>query len=49
MGPLPESAGPDRRARQLCATEAYADQNERDYRVLIAAINTGRIAAHEGL
>jgi uncharacterized protein (DUF2252 family) len=29
--------------------EAYADQNERDHRALIAAIKAGRIAAEEGL
>jgi uncharacterized protein (DUF2252 family) len=29
--------------------EAYADQNERDYRALIAAIKAGRVMAQEGL
>jgi hypothetical protein len=29
--------------------EAYADQNERDYQALIAAMNAGRVVAKEGL
>jgi uncharacterized protein (DUF2252 family) len=29
--------------------EAYADQNERDYRALIAAMKAGRVVAQEGL
>jgi len=29
--------------------ETYADQNERDYRELMTAIRSGRIAADEGL
>jgi thiamine monophosphate kinase len=29
--------------------EAYADQNERDYRALITAMKAGRVLAQEGL
>ena len=28
---------------------AYADQNERDFHALVAAVNSGRIIAEEGL
>jgi thiamine monophosphate kinase len=29
--------------------EAYADQNERDYKAMIAAVDSGRIVAHTGV
>jgi hypothetical protein len=29
-------------------TAAYADQNERDYRLLLEAISAGRVLAQEG-
>ena len=30
-------------------SEAYADQNERDYEAMVAAVNSGRLAAEEGV
>ena len=30
-------------------SNAYAEQNERDYQALVAAVNSGRIAAQTGL
>jgi hypothetical protein len=29
--------------------DTYADQNERDYQALVAAVKTGRVVAHRGL
>ena len=30
-------------------SEAYADQNERDYEAMVAAVDSGRLAAEEGV
>ena len=36
-------------ARSLEFSNAYADQNERDYQALAAAVKSGRITAQTGL
>ncbi len=35
-------------ARSPTFAEAYADQNERDYAALVAAVKAGKIAAETG-
>ena len=37
------------RPRDLDFAAAYADQNERDYKALVAAVKGGRITAQTGL
>ena len=42
---LPRAAATPSTGRSLTFTEAYADQNERDYAALVEAARSGRITA----